>query len=105
MPEHENEETTIRSQLWKGDRPGEGAERSETASPPGLPEGRARRRPATLGESREPMDKNPAMAGPTRRVEVAQHTEGDWYARGGKCGGSAVEQRVITWGDLSGESR
>ena len=37
---------------------------------------------------------------PTRRVEVAQHTEGGWYARGGKFGGSAVEQRAITWGGL-----
>ena len=41
---------------------------------------------------------------PTRRVEVAQHTEGGWYARGGKFGGSAVEQRAITWGDLAGVS-
>jgi len=31
---------------------------------------------------------------------VAQHTEGGWYARGGKSGGSATEQRAITWGDL-----
>ena len=37
---------------------------------------------------------------PARRVEVAQHTEDLWYGREGKCGGSAVEQRVITWGDL-----
>ena len=35
---------------------------------------------------------------PTRRFEVAQHTEDDWYACGGKSGGSAVEQRAITWG-------
>ncbi len=41
---------------------------------------------------------------PARRVEVAQHTEGVWYARDGKCGGSAVEQRVITWGDLFREA-
>ena len=32
---------------------------------------------------------------------MAQHTEDLWYGREGKCGGSAVEQRVITWGDLS----
>ena len=24
----------------------------------------------------------------------------NWYACGGKCGGSAAEQRAITWGDL-----
>ena len=41
---------------------------------------------------------------PTRRVEGAQHTEDVWYARGGKFGGSAEEQRAITWGDLTGES-
>ena len=35
---------------------------------------------------------------PTRRDELAQHSEIVWYARGGKFGGSAVEQRVITWG-------
>ena len=35
---------------------------------------------------------------PTRRVEGAQHSEDDWYARGGKFGGSAVEQRAIIWG-------
>jgi hypothetical protein len=37
---------------------------------------------------------------PTGSVEVAQHTEDGWYAPGGKSGGSAVEQRAITWGDL-----
>jgi len=42
---------------------------------------------------------------PIQRVEVAQHTEDVWYARGGKCGGSAAEQRALTWGDLSGVSR
>jgi predicted cupin superfamily sugar epimerase len=26
---------------------------------------------------------------PTWRAEVAQHTEGDWYACGGKSGGNA----------------
>lgn len=35
---------------------------------------------------------------PTRRDELAQHNEIVWYARGGKCSGSAAEQRVITWG-------
>jgi hypothetical protein len=38
---------------------------------------------------------------PTRRDELAQHNEIVWYARGGKCSGSAAEQRVITWGDLT----
>ncbi len=38
---------------------------------------------------------------PTRRDELAQHNEIVWYARGGKSGGSAVEQRAITWGDLT----
>jgi hypothetical protein len=37
---------------------------------------------------------------PTRRVEGAQHSEDVWYACGGKSGGSATEQRAITWGDL-----
>jgi hypothetical protein len=27
-----------------------------------------------------------------------QHTEGVWYAREGKCGGCAAEQRALTWG-------
>jgi hypothetical protein len=38
------------------------------------------------------------QARPTRRAELAQHSKGVWYARGGKSGGSAVEQRAITWG-------
>jgi hypothetical protein len=37
-------------------------------------------------------------ATPTRSDELAQHSEIVWYARGGKSGGSAVEQRAITWG-------
>jgi len=37
---------------------------------------------------------------PTGCVKVAQHTEGVWYAPGGKSGGSAMEQRAITWGGL-----
>ena len=56
-----------------------------------------------LGEIREPMDKKPDRR-PTRRVKGAQHSEGVWCARGGKSGGSAEEQRAITWGDLTGES-
>jgi hypothetical protein len=40
-------------------------------------------------------------ATPTRRDELAQHSENVWYARGGKSGGSAVEQRAITWLDLA----
>jgi hypothetical protein len=35
---------------------------------------------------------------PTWRDELAQHSEIVWYARGGKFGGSAAEQRAITWG-------
>ncbi len=42
---------------------------------------------------------------PTRRDEGAQHAEIIWYACGGKCGGSAAEQRAITWGDLTVEGR
>ena len=38
------------------------------------------------------------QATPIRRVEGAQHSEDVWYARGGKFGGSAEEQRAITWG-------
>jgi hypothetical protein len=51
---------------------------------------KARRKPRAYGE--EPHRR------PTRRDELAQHSEIVWYARGGKCGGSAVEQRAITWG-------
>ena len=29
----------------------------------------------------------------------------NWYAPGGKCGGSAAEQRAITWGDLAAARR
>jgi hypothetical protein len=58
------------------------AERSETASPPGLPGGRARGRPAM----------------PTRWEELAQHSEVLRFSRGGKCGGCARKQRVLTWG-------
>jgi hypothetical protein len=58
------------------------AERSETASPAGLPAGRARRRPAT----------------PIRHDELAQHSEVVWFTRGGKCGGCAGKHRALTWG-------
>ena len=75
IPEHENDETTISSQLGNM-RP---------------PRGRkARRKPRA--------DEQELNRRPTWRVEVAQHTEGDWYACGGKSGGSAVEHRAITWG-------
>ena len=58
-----------------------------------------RPREGRLGESCEPMDKN-RIEGRHGAIELAQHTEIVWYARGGKCGGSAAEQRAITWGDL-----
>ena len=35
---------------------------------------------------------------PAGRVKVAQHTEGPWYAPGGKCGGGAAQRRAVTWG-------
>ena len=54
------------------------------------------------------MDKNPAMAGPTRHDELAptvakamaakQHSEVVWFTRGSKCGGCAGEHRALTWG-------
>jgi hypothetical protein len=37
---------------------------------------------------------------PTRCDKLAQHSEVVRYARGGKRGGSAEEQRALTWGDL-----
>ena len=40
-------------------------------------------------------------ATPTRRDELAQHSEIVGYARGGNSGGSAVEQRAITWPDFA----
>jgi len=40
---------------------------------------------------------------PTRSDELAQHSEIEWFARGGKCGGCAAEQRVLTWGDPTEE--
>jgi hypothetical protein len=56
------------------------------------------------GAKRRQPASEATRATPTRSVEVAQHTEGVWYARGGKSGGSAEEQRAITWGDLTGVS-
>ena len=55
-------------------------------------------------ESKPRADGQEPNRRPTRRVEGAQHSEDDWYARGGKFGGSAEEQRAITWGDLTGVS-
>ncbi len=57
--------------------------------------------PNRAGAKRRQPASGAMQATPTRRVEVAQHTEDDWYACGGKFGGSAVEQRAITWGDLT----
>jgi len=34
---------------------------------------------------------------------VAQHTEGVWYASGGKCGGSAAEQRALERSNICGK--
>jgi hypothetical protein len=53
-----------------------------------------------MGKLRADEQEFRPWAGPTRRVKVAQHTKDVWYARGGKCGGIAAEQRAITWGDL-----
>jgi hypothetical protein len=35
---------------------------------------------------------------PIRHDELAQHSEVVRCARGGRCGGSAAEQRALTWG-------
>ena len=76
-PKHENmREITTRSQLREGNRPGEGR----------------------LWESGEPMNKN-RIDRPTRPDELAPHGEVIRFRRGGKCGGCAVKQRVLTWGD------
>ena len=58
----------------------------------------------SLAESNSRADGQEPDRRPTRRVEGAQHSEDVWYARGGKSGGSAKEQRAITWGDLTGVS-
>ena len=44
------------------------------------------------------MDKN-RIVRPTRCGELAQHSEAVGFSRGGKCGGRAGKQRVLTWGD------
>ncbi len=44
------------------------------------------------------MDKN-RIVRPTRPGELAQHSEAGRSTRGGKCGGRAGKQRVLTWGD------
>jgi hypothetical protein len=36
---------------------------------------------------------------PTGTGELAQHSEAVWFSPGGKCGGRAGKQRVLTWGD------
>jgi len=73
-----------------------------------MPHGRSAAESKPRADGQEPnragAKRRQPEATPTRRVEVAQHTEGDWYACGGKFGGSAVEQRAITWGDLTGVS-
>ena len=75
-PKHENMKLiTTRGQLRKGNQPGEGR----------------------LWESSEPMNKNRIR--PTRADELAPHSEVERFKRGGKCGGCAVKQRVLTWGD------
>ena len=47
------------------------------------------------------MDKN-RIARPTRRGELALHSEAHRFSRAGKCGGRAGKQRVLTWGDPAG---
>ena len=69
-------EITTRGQLRKGNRPGEGR----------------------LWESGGLMNKN-RIERPTRWDELAPHSEVIRFRRGGKCGGHAVKQRVLTWGD------
>mgnify|MGYP006414790885 CR=1 FL=1 len=47
------------------------------------------------------MDKN-SIVRPTRCGELAQHSEAVRSSRGGKCGGRAEKQRVLTWGGPAG---
>ena len=42
---------------------------------------------------------------PIRWDELAQHSEVHRFSRGGKCGGCAGKQRVLTWGDPAAERR
>jgi hypothetical protein len=58
----------------------------------------------STAESKPRADGQEPNRRPTWRDELAQHNEIVWYACGGKFGGSAVEQRAITWGDLTGTS-
>ena len=44
------------------------------------------------------MDKN-RISRPMRPDELAPHSEVTGTSRGGKCGGRAGKQRVLTWGD------
>jgi hypothetical protein len=44
------------------------------------------------------MDKN-RIGRPPRCDELAQHSEVGRFSRGGRCGGRAGTQRVLTWGD------
>ena len=60
--------------------------------------------PHRAGAKRRQPASEAMQATPTRRDELAQHSEIAWYARRGKCGGSAVEQRVLTWGGLFREA-
>ena len=47
------------------------------------------------------MNKN-RIERPTRRGELAQHSEAARSTRAGKCGDRAGKQRVLTWGDPNG---
>jgi len=74
--------TTTRSQLRQGNRPGGGR----------------------LEETGGPMNKNriPRPAA-MRRTGTTPRSRG--FSRGGKCGGRAGKQRVLTWGDPNGATR
>jgi hypothetical protein len=51
---------------------------------------------------RSRQDRAEGAGTPHRRAvrggELAQPSEAHWFARGGKCGGCAGKQRVLTWG-------
>ena len=91
-------ETTTRGQARKGDRPREGrlwgchGRASGSTRCEATPHGRSTAQSNPRADGQEPNRR------PIRRVEGAQHSEDVWYARGGKFGGSPVEQRAITWG-------
>ena len=78
----QHEITTTRSQLREGNRPGEGR----------------------LQETDGPMNKN-RIPRPTRRGELAPHSEATRSGRAGKCGGRVATQRALTWGDPAGATR